>query len=379
MGAKKGYTFRKLINDLHLWLGVASSLILFVVCLTGTIYTFRTEIEEMIEPQKYNIKAADEKYDIAELITMVEAETEGKVNRIGFTEKVSRPYEINIKTSDEDRRGTNFMVNPYTGEVLGDTKGPASEFFMTVFKLHRWLLLDMKIGRPIVGVATLIFTFLCISGLILWLPKKIKGWKSFKPGMKIMWRAKWKRLNHDLHNTLGFYSLIFLLIMCLTGLTWSFEWYNNGLYKLLTGKEREQRGGGRDRGGKGKEEALEPIISYEEALAIANEHLPYDGKTIITKPQGKGYEITKYNKDRFNVEASDKLTVNAQTGAVEKTELFDDLKLGEKISKQIKGLHLGTTYGMFSKIIYFITCLIATTLPVTGIFIWINKMKPKKK
>lgn len=379
MGAKKGYTFRKLINDLHLWLGVASSLILFVVCLTGTIYTFRTEIEEMIEPQKYNIKAADEKYDIAELITMVEAETQGKVNRIGFTEKVSRPYEINIKTSDEDRRGTNFMVNPYTGEVLGDTKGPASEFFMTVFKLHRWLLLDMKIGRPIVGVATLIFTFLCISGLILWLPKKIKGWKSFKPGMKIMWRAKWKRLNHDLHNTLGFYSLIFLLIMCLTGLTWSFEWYNNGLYKLLTGKEREQRGGGRDRGGKGKEEALEPIISYEEALAIANEHLPYDGKTIITKPQGKGYEITKYNKDRFNVEASDKLTVNAQTGAVEKTELFDDLKLGEKISKQIKGLHLGTTYGMFSKIIYFITCLIATTLPVTGIFIWINKMKPKKK
>lgn len=379
MGAKKGYTFRKLINDLHLWLGVASSLILFVVCLTGTIYTFRTEIEEMIEPQKYNIKAADEKYDIAELITMVEAETQGKVNRIGFTEKVSRPYEINIKTSDEDRRGTNFMVNPYTGEVLGDTKGPASEFFMTVFKLHRWLLLDMKIGRPIVGVATLIFTFLCISGLILWLPKKIKGWKSFKPGMKIMWRAKWKRLNHDLHNTLGFYSLIFLLIMCLTGLTWSFEWYNNGLYKLLTGKEREQRGGGRDRGGKGKEEALEPIISYEEALAIAHEHLPYDGKTIITKPQGKGYEITKYNKDRFNVEASDKLTVNAQTGVVEKTELFDDLKLGEKISKQIKGLHLGTTYGMFSKIIYFITCLIATTLPVTGIFIWINKMKPKKK
>src|SRR5690554_7730951 len=76
MGAKKGYTFRKLINDLHLWLGVASSLILFVVCLTGTIYTFRTEIEEMIEPQKYNIKAADEKYDIAELITMVEARSE---------------------------------------------------------------------------------------------------------------------------------------------------------------------------------------------------------------------------------------------------------------------------------------------------------------
>src|SRR5690554_3651017 len=379
MKTKKNYTFRKLMNDLHLWLGIASSLVLFVVCLTGTIYTFKTEIEELIEPHKYKIEASDHKHSMAELVVIVESETKGTVSRVSFTEEAKRPYEFNVKTGKEDRRGTNFMVNQYTGTVLGDKKGPASEFFMAVFKLHRWLLLDSAIGRPIVGVATLIFTFLCISGLILWFPKKIKGWKSFKPGMKIMWRAKWKRLNHDLHNTLGFYSLIFLLIMCLTGLTWSFEWYNNGLYKLLTGKEREQRGGGRDRGGKGKEEALEPIISYEEALAIANEHLPYDGKTIITKPQGKGYEITKYNKDRFNVEASDKLTVNAQTGTVEKTELFDDLKLGEKISKQIKGLHLGTTYGMFSKIIYFITCLIATTLPVTGIFIWINKMKPKKK
>lgn len=379
MKTKKTYTFRKLMNDLHLWLGITSSLVLFVVCLTGTIYTFKTEIEELIEPHKYKIEASDHKHSMAALVVIVESETKGTVSRVSFTEEAKRPYEFNVKTGKEDRRGTNFMVNQYTGTVLGDKKGPASEFFMVVFKLHRWLLLDSAIGRPIVGVATLIFTFLCISGLILWFPKKIKGWKSFKPGMKIMWKAKWKRFNHDLHNTLGFYSLIFLLIMALTGLTWSFQWYNNGLYKLLTGKEREARGGGRERGDSGKKEVLEPIISYEEALAIAQNTLPYDGKTIITKPQEKGYEITKYNKDRFNVEASDKLTINAQTGVVEKTELFDDLKLGEKISKQIKGLHLGTTYGMFSKIIYFITCLIATTLPITGIFIWINKMKSKKK
>lgn len=380
MQAKKKYTFRKLMNDLHLWLGVGSSLILFVVCLTGTIYTFKTEIEEFIEPEKYKVTVTDQKHEMAALVALVENETKGKVNRISFTEEASRPYEINVKTNKEDRRGTNFMVNQYTGEVIGETKGPASEFFMTVFKLHRWLLLDMKIGRPIVGIATLIFTFLCISGLILWLPKKIKGWKSFKPGFKIMWKAKWKRINHDLHNTLGFYSLIFLLIMCLTGLTWSFEWYNNGLHRLLTGKEKEARNsGGKEKDKKESKNDFVATISYEEALNIAQENLPYEGKTIITKPKEKGYEITKYNNSRFNVEASDKLTINALTGSIDKKELFDDLTLGEKINKQIKGLHLGTTYGLFSKIIYFITCLIATSLPITGIFIWINKMKRKKK
>ena len=165
--------------------------------------------------------------------------------------------------------------------------------------------------------------------------------------------------------------------MCLTGLTWSFEWYNNGLHKLLTGKEKEPR----NASGKQDKRAGEftPTISYEEALALANRELAYTGKTIISVPNESGYEVTKYDKTRFNAEASDKVNINALTGSIDKIDLFDDLSFGEKVSKQIKALHLGTVYGLFSKIIYFIACLIATSLPVTGIFIWINKMKKTKK
>src|SRR5690554_213873 len=378
MKTKKIHWFRKLMNDLHLWLGIASSLILFVVCLTGTIYTFKTEIEEWIEPHKYQVEVLDSQWMLGDLVEEVETITVGEVSRVSITDDAKRAYEFNVRTKDGGRRGTNFMVNQYTGEILGDKKGPASDFFMTVFRLHRWLLLDASIGRPIVGIATLIFTFLCISGIVLWLPKKIKGWKSFKPGFKIKWNANWKRLNHDLHNTLGFYSLFFLLIMALTGLTWSFEWYNNGLYEILTGKEREARGGGRARSNSEEKEIPIATVSYEEALKVAQERLPYQGRTIISKPNEKGYGITKYNNKRFNVEASDKITINAQTAEIDEVDLFDDYTLGEKISKQIKGLHLGTTYGMFSKIIYFITCLIATSLPITGILIWINKLKKKR-
>ncbi|HXS57859.1 MAG TPA: hypothetical protein VN726_17115, partial [Hanamia sp.] len=39
----------------------------------------------------------------------------------------------------------------------------------------------------------------------------------------------------------------------------------------------------------------------------------------------------------------------------------------------------GSIYGMFTKLLYFFACLIATTLPVTGTIIWINKLKKKKK
>ena len=392
MKKKEKYTFRKLIGDLHLWLGVASGIVLFVICFTGTVYVFKTEIEEWIEPNKYNIEAKQQIIPIEKLIANTEKETKGKVSRVVYTEENTRPYEINVKQNAEDRRGTNFMVNQYTGKVIGDVKGPASEFFFTMFKLHRWLLLDIEKGRPITGAATLIFLFLCLSGFVIWLPKKIRSWRSFKPGFTIMWRARWKRINHDLHNVLGFYSLIFLLIMTLTGLTWSYEWYNNGLYKLLTGKEMEQKGGpGGGRGNKGEkgkdkkeDKAIEtqesliiPAKKKKKAIAIANAKLVYQGKTIISKiaQDGSPYEITKFNKDRFNVEAADKLFINSETGNIEKIELFNDMSLGERIMKQIRGLHVGTTYGLYSKILYFIVCLIATSLPITGVIIWINKMK----
>ena len=44
MKAKKGYSLRKFINDIHLWLGIGSGIIIFLVCLSGTILVFDKEI-----------------------------------------------------------------------------------------------------------------------------------------------------------------------------------------------------------------------------------------------------------------------------------------------------------------------------------------------
>lgn len=59
--------------------------------------------------------------------------------------------------------------------------------------------------------------------------------------------------------------------------------------------------------------------------------------------------------------------------------MFSDKPLNEQIVSLIKPLHLGSVCGIFSKILYFIACLVATSLPVTGTLIWINKLRKKKK
>ncbi len=421
---------RKLFNDLHLWMGIASGIILFVVCLSGTIYTFSTEIQEMLEPEKFTVQAAEGATPLAAeaIIAKVAAETGGKVSAITIPADASRSYTLNVKKEEKKEgegrgrgegkggdkaksdkaaegkkgpegavakggpagggpggkggpgggRGTNYLVNPYTGAVLGTTDGPASEFFMSMFRLHRWLLLDTEVGRPIVGWATVIFTLIIISGLVIWFPQKVKNWRQ---GLKIKWSGNWKRINHDLHNSLGFYSSFLLLIMSLTGLTWSFEWYKEGFFKVLGVEQPKDR----------KEEPLfskvpadlsqAATLTITDYIKSADQVLPYEGdyRISLSTDSAATVSVSKNKVGFFAPAASDRLQLDQYSGEVLKADVFADKAFNEKITSSIKPLHVGNVYGTFSKILYFIACLVATSLPVTGTIIWINKLRKKSK
>lgn len=374
------FSWRKLFNDLHLWMGIGSGIILFLVCLSGTIYTFRTEIEQAIEPAKYSVEVPEnaERMTAEAILEHLQQEPGGIIATITIPHAEDKPYEVSIKKSEEERRGTTYLVNPYTAEVKGTTESPASEFFMFMFRLHRWLLLESEVGRPIVGVATIIFVFIILSGLVIWFPKKISNWKQ---GLKIKFSGNWKRINHDLHNALGFYSSILLLIMALTGLCWSFEWYREGLGKVLGAQVFGGRGGG------------EPImsvipageassLSIAEFIRYTNEILPYEGDVFLSLP-GSPEKVVAIRKNRaasfFTLSASDRLQLDQYSGKVLQADIFAEKPLNQQITSMIKPIHTGEIFGTFSKILYFIACLIGTSLPVTGVIIWINKLKKKSK
>ena len=51
------------------------------------------------------------------------------------------------------------------------------------------------------------------------------------------------------------------------------------------------------------------------------------------------------------------------SGKIVKTEIFKDKPFNERVAGSIKAIHVGNVYGTFTKIIYFLACLIATSLP----------------
>lgn len=387
---------RKLFNDIHLWLGLSSGLIVIAVCFSGTVYVFNTELTERAVPHLYKVKpiAGKERIPVDSLVEKIKAASGGTITAITIPANLKRTYQFNVKKNgDDSRAGIAYMVNPYTGEIAGTSKDKngTKEFMSTMFSLHRWLLLD-KIEKPIIkglpnkelgsmitGWATIIFTLGCITGLIIWFPQKIRNWKQ---GLSVKWKAGWKRVNHDLHNSLAFYALFFLLLMGLTGPQWSFDWYRTGLQKTLgTYKSKDTAKEKTPKSTLSETKAGLTSLSIAYYIKEADMVLSYSGNYTITLPVDSTATtiISKTKLGFFAPAAGDRLALDQYSGKVLKTEIFKDKPFNERVASSIKAIHIGNVYGTFTKIIYFLACLIATSLPVTGTMIWLNKMKKKGK
>jgi len=387
---------RKIFMNAHLWLGLSSGLIVFVICLSGTIYVFNTEITENASPQLYRVSYSPGsiRLPVDSLIKKVEAASGGKISSLSVPAAPDRTYQFNvIMKSDDKRSSIGYFLDPYTGAITGTTKDKnrGREFMGTMFSLHRWLLLDKiekpifnnitnrELGSMITGIATIIFTLGCITGLIIWFPQRIKSWKQ---GLKIKWNAGWKRTNHDLHNTLAFYALFFLLLMGLTGPQWSFGWYRTGMHKILgTYKPQDAPKEKPVQSAIPENKLSVPVLVIDDHIKTADKILAYDGNYSILLPSDSVATVTvsKSRTGFFAPAVSDRLTIDQYSGKILKSEIFREKPFNERISGSIKAIHVGTTYGMFSKIIYFLSCLIATSLPVTGTLIWLNKLKKRLK
>ncbi|GGZ12913.1 iron transporter [Echinicola pacifica] len=397
---------RKFFNDIHLWLGLAGALILIPVCLSGTIYVYYSELKDLSRSEQvWNEGPQDAKpLAMENLIVQVKSQAEGDISSVTIPKDKSKNYQFSVKKEgDRSRFGTTYYVNPYTGAIAGnsETTTAMDGFMRSMFSLHRWLLLDTveteiiaglenrKLGSYITGTATILFTIGVMTGLIIWFPQRLKSWKQ---GLKLKLNGSWKRANHDLHNTLGFYAFFFLLIMGLTGPQWSFPWYRTGLQKALgVYQEREAGGGdrgpsqgGRPEGGsnqKAKEVASPEFLPFTDYLSAVDAELPYEGDYRVSFPKdGKGnIEIQKSKVGFFAPYGSDEASLKVENAAIVELSKFSDQDFNQQIARSIKALHIGTVYGGITKLIYFISCLIATSLPITGTIIWINKMKKKGK
>jgi uncharacterized iron-regulated membrane protein len=378
---------------IHLYLGLAAGLVILSCCLTGAILVFEKDLQMALNKKRYYVEAATNKLSIDQLTENVQKSFPGaKVNGVKIYEDAKRSAEINVSfppkkegtkaTSNTDvqtkpampqrQPGYTIFVNPYTGAVL-EKYNYRETWFYQVFAFHRWLSgSESSIGKLITGISTLIFLFILITGIILWWPKTKK---ILKQRLKIKWNAGWKRINHDLHLVFGFYSAIFLFIFAFTALAWSFEWFNNGIYKVTNSPLKAPAPP------KSTYIADAKRISFDNALLSAKTVYANAEFYNITMPKDSAevVNVTALNKNAAHESATDAVYIDQYSGKVVSKMEFGERSLGAKARSFFKPVHTGSIWGTPSKIVAFIVCLLGVTFPITGVIMWINRTSKKRK
>lgn len=387
MAAKRS-TFRKIVAWLHLWLGLASGIVVFIVCLTGALWVFRYEVYYFTEPWQRVAVQQRPFLPPSALITKTKAyladrgDTAVSLADITYGSagrSVSLGYRIGKNSQ------TDLYLDPFTGKVLQDKRKEdgTDNFFMFVRAGHRFLWLPQKYGSPIVGSFCIVFLLITITGLIWWYPLQWTR-KSREKSFTIKWSANWKRLNVDLHNVVGFYASIFIFLLTLTGVMFTFQWFNDGVFRSVTGHApptKQQEAPFSDTTSAIKRVGNEPLdVIWHQ---VVRQHPDY-GKIILRVPDepkeayqamvffGDGTLI--YNRAQYYF---DQRSLKELPYTNEEDKPYIANSPGEKAYRMYFDIHTGQILGLPTKIIAFLACLVGASLPVTGFLIWWNKRKKK--
>lgn len=377
---------KRIFRKIHLWLSVPFGLIISLICLSGAALVFEKEIMEWCRPDLYYVKKVEAApLPMDSLLTKVTAALPDSVavTGVSVSSDPERAYQVNISPG----RRASIYVDQYAGEIMG--KYERAPFFFTMFKLHRWLLDSMKPdggifwGKMIVGTSTLMFVFVLISGIVVWWPRTKK---ILKNSLKIATNKSGRRFWHDLHVAGGMYALILLLVMALTGLTWSFSWYRTGFYKVF-GVEVPQSGGhgtaaksghGHGKGeSKGKLDHHSPYAHWQQVYEELKDRNP-DNKLIVISKGTAAVSFDRYGNQR----ATDRYSFNPRSGEITEATIYKDTDASGKIRGWIYSVHVGSWGGMFTRILSFIAALLGATLPLTGYYLWLRRFtlrSPKGK
>ncbi|TLV00833.1 PepSY-associated TM helix domain-containing protein [Dyadobacter luticola] len=372
---------KKLIGKIHLYLGLVSGILVFVIAITGCILAFEQEIKAITQPYLFHEKQEGGKIlPPSALAAIAEKELPGKKANGVLYDVPGRNAQVGFYNLDPEFYYVVYL-NPYTGKVA-KVWNEDDDFFHLILHGHYYLWLPEKIGQPVVASATLIFFFMMISGLVLWWPKNKSA---AKQRFSIKWNAAWRRKNYDLHNVLGFYIMSIGVVLAFTGLVWGFQWFSQGVY-TLTGGEGSDLYYNPTSDTTVVSTVSKPMQAVDRAWFTLQKEYPKYSSLNISIPHLRSESIFSYVNFRegtyYNVDYNyfDQYTSKKINATGPYSGKYSEVNLAQTLRRMNYDIHTGAILGLPGKILAFFASLICATLPVTGFVIWWGRKNkgPKK-
>ena len=388
---------KKIFAKIHLWLSLPLGIVLTVVCLSGAVLVFEGEITRALHPELYRVAAPADARPLQplQLVDRIGEQMPDSLHLVSL--QLSARSDEPCMAAFRETGRKQLSVDPYTGNVNGWAESPA--FFGTVRKLHRWLLDpplskgEKSVGKAIVGVSTLALVLILVSGLILWIPRSRKALRN---RLKVSY-SDGRRFWHDCHVSLGFYATLLLLVMALTGLTWSFGWYRTAAYALFgapqqitamqenpsrktdsgSRQNRERSGertAGREQGERQAETEMRPFdyTVWDAVLGELTAHCTAYKTITLTQTEA---QVARQSAMR----RIDRATFDPRSGRLAEITRYEETPRQQRLRGWFYAFHTGTWGGIWTKILYFLAALIGASLPLTGYWLWWRRCMNKRK
>jgi uncharacterized iron-regulated membrane protein len=223
---------RRALVQVHLWLGIGLGLYIVMMSVTGSAIVARRELTRHWLPDAIMADGRP-RLDSARLRALAHSVMPGYIvtavrelpppRRPPYPRNAPRyepgsvaaPAEVTFERAGEL---ITHRFDPFTGRDLGDVLPLPYRAFLRLVDLHDDLMAG-RTGRLVNGVAAIITTLLVITGLVIWWPAQLRLWPT---SLWIRRGAPGRTQLRQLHNMLGVWPWLLLLLWALTGVYFAF-------------------------------------------------------------------------------------------------------------------------------------------------------------
>jgi uncharacterized iron-regulated membrane protein len=380
---------RKIIFWAHLGTASLAGIFIFIMSVTGAALAYQQEITDWGNRAYRSAPPSPgaTKLPLETVLSRLrDAEPSATPSQIVVSSDVDAPLSVRLGRQEGSR---TVFVNPYTAAIVA-TAGTNSvdEAMRRIEGVHRFLSPGAReeragtVGRALTGASTLAFSFIVFSGFFLWWPR---SWRLSALRNSVFFRkgARGQARDFNWHNVIGFWALVPLLIISVSGVTMAYPWATNLVYRL-SGSPVVSRGGQegpRGRGRRGNEanargendqsavEVAANSASLDDLLAHAEQQVPQWRFVTMQVPRPSDPDVT-FSVDPNVSRSPNKrvtFTMDRMTGRVGAMQTAANGNRGAQIRSWLRSAHTGQVYGVPSQTIAMLVCIGAAFEVWTGL------------
>jgi uncharacterized iron-regulated membrane protein len=343
----------------HFYAGLFVAPVLIATALTGALLIFQDELEYHLYPHLLFVTPRPERVSYEKQLAAAQAfAPEDTVVGCAIDPDPLRATAVFVRTRTG---GREVFVDPYTGLVLGDEA--ELRFFENVLNLHRRLFVGAP-GNLVVELTTCWTIVLLLSGAYLWWPRR-RGqiWGVWLPRL----RAHPYVVLRDLHAVAGLYAWCVALTITCTGLVYAKIWGSGyGLAAMAS------QGFTSWKPSPSHSSAQAANLPVDEVVAIAQRNLPDTALRIFLPDGNNGATVVMGARQMYPV-SQRVLVLDRATGEMIEDRSSRDAGALAWWRTWNYSLHVGSVLGTPTKVIWLMACLALIVLPVTGVWMWLQR------